>query len=82
MHSWATDSSAAEELPEVLDERVDPDGLFGQQCLVVDMELATACGGAQVGPIGGPVTGATEAWKFNEGLEQDRAVAMEQVPVL
>ena len=42
---------SAEDVLKVFVEWVDPDGLFVQQGLIVDTELAVSLGVAQVGPV-------------------------------
>lgn len=49
---------------------------------MVHVELAAALGGADAEPVGGLVGDAAKAWLFDEGFEQDRAVAVLKLPVV
>ncbi len=62
-------------------EREDPDALDGKGVEPVAVELAAALGVAEAEPVGGLVAGAGEALLFDEGLEEDGAVAVAREPV-
>ena len=74
--------SAAEDVFEVFVERKNPDGLFGQACLIVSVELSPSLGLAEQDPVRGLVAGAAESWSFDEGFEQDGAVSVLTFPVV
>ena len=62
-------------------EGIDPDGLLGQQGLVVDIELAATGRFTYPDPVGGLVGSAAEAGVIDERLDQHRSVAVLRVPV-
>ena len=71
----------AESAAEVSLERIEPDVLFGQSALVVNVEFAAALGFTDVGPVGGTVAGAGEAIRLDKGLQEQRAVTVARQPV-
>jgi len=62
-------------------ERIDPDGLDGQQGLVFDIELSAARGLSEAKPVGSLVGGAAKALLLDEGFEQERPVTVLELPV-
>ncbi len=61
--------SVVEDVPEIVDERIDPDGFFGQPGSVVRVEFAPPFGFAKKDPVRSPITGTPESWLFDKGLE-------------
>ena len=45
------------------------------------IELAAALGVAEAGPVGGAVASTCEALFFDEGFEEDGAIAVSAVPI-
>ena len=74
--------SFAELAPKVSVKRIDPDGLFGKQSLVLDIELAAPFGFTEEDPIRCFVARAAEARCFDEGLDQDWAMVVALLPVI
>ena len=71
----------AESAAEVSLDRIEPDVLFGQSALVVNVEFAAALGFTDVGPVGGTVAGTGEAIRLDKGLQEQRAVPVARQPV-
>lgn len=74
--------SAAELTAEVPDEGMEPDGLFRELRLVLDIELAPALGLTEVDPVRRLVAGSTKARGLDEGLDQDRMISVALLPVV
>jgi len=71
-----------EGLAEVFGEGVDPDGFLGEQVLIVDIEFAAAFCDPQEGPVCGLIAGSEKSWLLDEGLKEDRSVAVTRLPVV
>ena len=78
----AAAGSPAEDVPEVVVERVHPDGFFGQQGLVVRVEFASPLGLAKEDPIRSSVAGTAESGLFDKGFQQYRPVSVVTLPVV
>lgn len=62
-------------------ERIAPDGLERSVGLVCLISLAAAGGRAQIGPVGGVVTGPSEEIGVDEGLDPVDGMCIESLPV-
>jgi len=67
---------------EPLFEWEEPDVLDGQWGLVVCIELASTLCLTDVSPVGGAVAGSGESLTFDEGLQEDGAVAIANCPIV
>ena len=72
----------AEMLAEVPRERINPDAFDGLCVAMQCVELTAALRVAEILPVGGFVASAREAWLFDEGFQQYRAIGIACVPVL
>jgi hypothetical protein len=72
----------AEMLAEVPRERINPDAFDGLCVAMQCVELTSALRVAEILPVGGFVASAREAWLFDEGFQQYRAIGIACVPVL
>lgn len=82
MNEGAAQLSVTKMSAEVADERIDPDALDGLRVAMQSVELATSLGIPEILPVGCLVASACEAWLFDEGFQQDRAVCVAGVPVV
>src|SRR5208282_3895347 len=82
MSSAMADLFLAEMLVEVPRERIDPDAFDGLCVAMQCVEFAAALRVAEILPVGGFVASACEAWLFDEGFQQYRAIGVARVPVL
>ena len=63
-------------------ERVEVGVFYGSGVLVLTIEFASAFGLPYMNPVGGAVTGAAEALRFDESLKKHGLVLVAGVPIV
>ena len=61
---------------KVFCERIDPDGFFGEAGIMLDIELSSSHGFAEMHPVCRFVTGAVKAGDFYKRFQQHRPVTI------
>jgi hypothetical protein len=67
---------------EVAHERINPDAFDWLAIQMPCVELAATLRFSEAAPVGGLITGSTEAKILDEGFQQYRAIRVARVPVL
>ena len=68
-------------ISEILDERINPNRLFGNRCFMFNIELASAFGLAEIEPVRSFITGSMKSGHFYKGFQQHRIVCVFIFPV-
>ena len=66
----------------MLGEGIEPEALGGQSGGAISIEFSSALGLADVDPVGGSITGSSEALVVDEGFQKDGVIGIAAVPVL